>query len=400
MAETATASYFYKAKNSSMSEIDSSAATQVPQLSAPVEVEEEAKQDQLESETSGLRYPSLKKELATEEPVVHTKDKAAIASTDPAVQFKDEVPVTSAGPESTKVRSVKSEVEDTNFPDETLSTWDLCEGSDSDDDWKPPNDSESSGRWKKQDCPPQRRRKIKDEQLGCHNMEPQNAISFVQGGSAVMSAEQESLAEIVDPEELKQAILAMCDDARRAQLRIMARRCYSNGLVSEELFCRIVTQHPSCTALSPAEVLSAPESEYPEIWEFAAKKMIESVPLKRAVEVICEAENLFRLDVMKQVRDAGISPITHGPVLASIKLMIPDLFRASFPILRVVCSTCSELTKRPSHGWNVEDWSVLLEKQSLDPVADLPMPRYWTALEGFVLGMAGALLLSWKLARR
>jgi hypothetical protein len=384
-----------------MSGIDISAAPLLPQIGAPVKVDEEAQQDQPGRVSGAFEDSSLKKELGAEGSSVHPKDEVATAPADPAVQFEDEEPVTSAGPEPPGVRCVQSEVGDRSLPDEAFSRVNLSEGMESDDEWKPLSDSKSSGRWKNRDCLPQQRPKVKDEKLGRRNVQLQNGVGVVQGAAEAISVEEKRLAEIVDPEELKQAIFALCDDARRAQLRSIARRSYSNGLVFKELFRKIVRQNATCSALSPARVLSAPESEYPEIWECAAQEMLEIMRHKRAMEVICEAENLFKHDVTKQIRSAGIFTITHRTVLASITSMILDLFRASFPsLLRLRCNICNKSMNRPSHTWNTEDWSALFGKPSPDLNPYCMHTKQWTPLEGFVLGMAYALLPSWKLVRR
>lgn len=148
MAETTARSYSCKVKDSSISGTESSAATQTPQLGAQ-NVGEGTEQDQLERRAGSLEDPSLQKELAT--------------------GISD-------------VRRAKSDVGDTNIPDETLSTGGLSDGMGSDDGWIPPNDSEVSQELEEQDCPPRRKPRVTDEEPNCTIRKPPSNSCVTRSG--------------------------------------------------------------------------------------------------------------------------------------------------------------------------------------------------------------------------
>jgi hypothetical protein len=203
-------------------------------------VEDEATRDQLkgQSQTGGLRGPSLEKELAIEDSGMQVKDEVVTACADPGLQFKDEAVIAPAGLEPTEVRLEKNEVGDTKLPDETSSTWDLSDGTDSDGDWIPPNGGEPSERWEDQDFLEQRRKpRVKDEKPKYTIKDPPSDGNLTRRGAQGVHEDQSPPIGSRYSTCPRKKILAMIDNARRAQLIVMAQKSL-NSLEFERSFAK------------------------------------------------------------------------------------------------------------------------------------------------------------------
>ena len=383
-----------------MSGIDTSAATQMLQLGAQKEVEEETEQGQLESTTGGLDL-GLQKELATEISDLHINDKVATTPADPGVQFRDEEAIAPVGSEPTEIRrGVKSDVGDTNIPDETLPTLGLRDGMDSDHDWLPPNDSEASQEWEDQDCSPQRRSRVKDEKPNWTIRKPPSDSGVTRSGAGAGCEDQNPMVGCRNRTYSRKTILALIDNARRTQLTVMARKSLP-GSEFEGEFCKIAAKHPICSTIAPKTLLLAPEREYPEVWEFASVELIERLSVSRAMKMIHEAKDLPKAEVTRQVSCAGVLNMANGVAVASIISSIPKLFRASFPSLMLVRGM-SDNGKEALHcETTVDEWSAKLESPSRSSMQfGSSAGLWWSVPEVLILGMACALLPSWKLVAR
>jgi hypothetical protein len=180
----------------------------------------------------------------------------------------------------------------------------------------------------------------------------------------------------------------------------MARKSLP-GSEFEGEFCKIAAKHPICSTIAPKTLLLAPEREYPEVWEFASVELIERLSISRAMKMIHEVEDLVKAEITRQVSCAGVLNMANGAAVASIISSIPKLFRASFPSLRLVCGM-SDNGKEALHcEMTVDEWSAKLESPSSGSMQfGSGAGLWWSVPEVLILGIACALLPSWKLVAK